>query len=144
MLVAIFVLLLVADRSCSVAEMGLSRMTKPKAASLADKGEKSAKALAAARRGPGAVGQPAAADGQHLPDRAGHAHRDRRSPACSAPAGVVVGVVLNVIVFFVLAEAVPKTYAVLYPERAALITARPRSGWCRSRRCADLPRARSG
>ena len=32
---------------------------------------------------------------------------------------------LNVVVFFVLAEAVPKTYAVLHPERAALITARP-------------------
>ena len=41
------------------------------------------------------------------------------------PAGVAVGVVLNVLVFFVLAEAVPKTYAVLYSERAALITARP-------------------
>jgi len=40
-------------------------------------------------------------------------------------AGVVVGVVLNVVVFFVLAEAVPKTYAVLYPQRAALMSARP-------------------
>ena len=40
-------------------------------------------------------------------------------------AGVAVGVVLNVVVFFVLAEAVPKTYAVLYPQRAALLTARP-------------------
>jgi CBS domain containing-hemolysin-like protein len=40
------------------------------------------------------------------------------------PLGVVVGVVANVVVFFVLAEAVPKTYAVLYPERAALSTAR--------------------
>jgi CBS domain containing-hemolysin-like protein len=40
-------------------------------------------------------------------------------------AGVTIGVVLNVIVFFVLAEAVPKTYAVLYPERAARFSARP-------------------
>ena len=39
--------------------------------------------------------------------------------------GVIVGVVLNVLVFFVLAEAVPKTYAVLYPQKAALFTARP-------------------
>ena len=39
--------------------------------------------------------------------------------------GVIVGVVANVVVFYVLAEAVPKTYAVLYPERAALLTSRP-------------------
>ena len=39
--------------------------------------------------------------------------------------GVIVGVALNVLVFFVLAEAVPKTYAVLYPQKAALATARP-------------------
>lgn len=39
--------------------------------------------------------------------------------------GVAVGVTLNVIVFFVLAEAVPKTYAVLNPDRAAMIAARP-------------------
>jgi CBS domain containing-hemolysin-like protein len=39
--------------------------------------------------------------------------------------GVLVGFVLNVIVFFVLAEALPKTWAVLHSERAALMTARP-------------------
>jgi putative hemolysin len=39
--------------------------------------------------------------------------------------GVIVGFVLNVIVFFVLTEAVPKTWAVLTAERAALLTARP-------------------
>jgi len=44
MLVIIFVLLLVLV-FLSVAEMGLSRMTKPKAQSLADRGEKSGRAL---------------------------------------------------------------------------------------------------
>ncbi len=39
--------------------------------------------------------------------------------------GVAIGVVLNLVVFFVLAEAVPKTYAVLYPQRAALLASRP-------------------
>jgi CBS domain containing-hemolysin-like protein len=39
--------------------------------------------------------------------------------------GVIVGFVLNVVVFFVLAEALPKTWAVLHSERAALATARP-------------------
>jgi len=37
--------------------------------------------------------------------------------------GVVIGVVLNVLVFFVLAEAVPKTYAVLHSVRGATATA---------------------
>jgi magnesium and cobalt exporter, CNNM family len=41
------------------------------------------------------------------------------------PTGIIVGFVLNVIVFFVLAEAMPKTWAVLSAERAALLTARP-------------------
>jgi CBS domain containing-hemolysin-like protein len=40
------------------------------------------------------------------------------------PAGVAVGVAANVVVFFVLAEAVPKTYAVLNPVRGAAMTAR--------------------
>ncbi|MCU1399429.1 MAG: hypothetical protein JWN62_2538, partial [Acidimicrobiales bacterium] len=39
--------------------------------------------------------------------------------------GVVAGVFINVLVFFVFAEAVPKTYAVIFPQRAALLTARP-------------------
>jgi CBS domain containing-hemolysin-like protein len=39
-------------------------------------------------------------------------------------AGVIVGFVLNVVVFFVLSEAMPKTWAVLSAERAALATAR--------------------
>jgi len=38
--------------------------------------------------------------------------------------GVAVGFVLNVVVFFVVAEAMPKTWAVLSSERAALLTAR--------------------
>ena len=44
MLVTIFVLLVILVFT-SVAEMGLSRMSKPRAASLADKGLKSGKAL---------------------------------------------------------------------------------------------------
>ena len=39
--------------------------------------------------------------------------------------GVVVAFALNVVVFFVLAEALPKTWAVLHSDRAALATARP-------------------
>ena len=39
--------------------------------------------------------------------------------------GVVVSIVLNVIIFFVLAESLPKTWALLHSEQGALITARP-------------------
>ena len=39
--------------------------------------------------------------------------------------GVVGAFVLNVVVFFVLAESMPKTWAVLHTERAGLATARP-------------------
>jgi CBS domain containing-hemolysin-like protein len=39
--------------------------------------------------------------------------------------GVVGAFVVNVVVFFVLAESMPKTWAVLHTERAGLATARP-------------------
>lgn len=37
--------------------------------------------------------------------------------------GIVVGVLANVVVFFLLTEALPKTYAVLHPLRCATLTA---------------------
>ncbi|WP_116998892.1 hemolysin family protein [Desertimonas flava] len=40
------------------------------------------------------------------------------------PTGIIVGFILNVIVFFVITEAMPKTWAVLSAERAALLTSR--------------------
>ena len=41
--------------------------------------------------------------------------------------GVLIGFVLNVGILFVFTEAVPKTWAVLHSEQAALVTARPTS-----------------
>ncbi|MGE0878041.1 MAG: hemolysin family protein [Acidimicrobiia bacterium] len=41
------------------------------------------------------------------------------------PIGVAVATVANVVVFFVLAEAAPKTWAVQHTDRAALMAARP-------------------
>jgi CBS domain containing-hemolysin-like protein len=123
MLAVIFVLLLVLV-VLAVAEMGLSKMTKPKAAALADEG----------RRGSGAI--------QRLVDEPERwvnpllltvnicqtvqaTFTGIVAGRLFGPWGVAVGVTLNVIVFFVMAEAVPKTYAVIHPERAALLTARP-------------------
>jgi CBS domain containing-hemolysin-like protein len=39
--------------------------------------------------------------------------------------GILIGFVINVVLFFVLAEAIPKTWAVLSAEKAALLVARP-------------------
>jgi putative hemolysin len=40
-------------------------------------------------------------------------------------AGFLAGFVVNVVIFFVLSDSLPKTWAVLYTERAALAVARP-------------------
>lgn len=108
----------------SLAEMSLSQMTKPRAAALAEKGVKSGKALVRLAVQPAMWVNPllllinvsqtiqATLTGIVANDLFG-------------PAGVVVGVALNVVLFFVLAEAVPKTYALLNPIKGATITARP-------------------
>ena len=123
MVVAIFLLLIVLA-FCSVAEMGLSRMSKPKADALADQGNRSAKVLSKLVSEPERWINPllltvfvcqivqSTLTAVVLDDVFG-------------TWGVVVGVFLNIVVFFVLAEAVPKTYAVIYPQRAALVAARP-------------------
>jgi CBS domain containing-hemolysin-like protein len=43
--------------------------------------------------------------------------------ALFGPIGLVIGIVLNVLVLFVIAEAAPKTWALQHTERAALLTA---------------------
>ena len=123
MLVAIFLMLIVLA-FCSTAEMGLSRMTKPKADSLLDQGHKSAKVLAKLVAEPERWINPllltvficqivqSTLTAVVLDDIFG-------------TWGVVAGVFVNVLVFFVFAEAVPKTYAVIFPQKAALFSARP-------------------
>ena len=118
----IFVLLIVLI-FLSLAEMGLSRMTKPKAAAMAEGGARQGKALKEL------VGEPEKwVNPLLLSVNVCQTVQATLTGILAARAfgalGVAVGVVLNVVVFFVLAEAVPKTYALLYPERAALTTAR--------------------
>ena len=43
--------------------------------------------------------------------------------ALFGPLGLVIGILLNVLVLFVIAEAAPKTWALQHTERAALLTA---------------------
>ncbi len=123
MLVAIVILLVVLI-FLSVAEMGLSRISRHKAATLADKGGKSGKALLRLVTEPERWVNPLLLT-VNICQTVQATLTGIVAGRLFGAAGVVVGVVLNVIVFFVLAEAVPKTYAVLYPERAARVTARP-------------------
>ena len=122
MLVVIFLLLIVLIFA-AVAEMSLSRMTKPRASSLADKGLKSGKALKRLVEHPEIWVNPLLLT-VNICQTVQTTLTALVAGRLFGPAGVVVGVVLNVVVFFVLAEAVPKTYAVQYPQKAALISAR--------------------
>ena len=107
----------------SVAEMGLSRVSKPKAQALADSGVRGGHALLSLVAHPERWVNPlllAVNVSQTVQATLTGVVAGRLFGA----AGVAVGVVLNVVVFFVFAEAVPKTYAVIHSDRAALSTSR--------------------
>jgi CBS domain containing-hemolysin-like protein len=123
MLVTIFILLLVLIFT-SVAEMGLSRITRPKAASLADQGHPAGKALKRLVNAPEKWVNPLLLT-VNICATVQATLTGILSDRLWGTYGIIIGVALNVLVFFVLAEAVPKTYAVLYPQKAALATARP-------------------
>jgi CBS domain containing-hemolysin-like protein len=123
LLIAILVLLVILIFT-SVAEMGLSRISKPRASSLADKGLKSGKALKRLVDEPERWVNPLLLT-VNICQTVQATLTGVLAGRLFGGVGVAVGVLLNVVVFFVLAEAVPKTYAVLNPQRAALIAARP-------------------
>jgi putative hemolysin len=122
MLFAIGMLLLVLI-FLAVAEMALSRMSKPKASALADSGAAGGAALVKLVAHPERWVNPLL-----LTVNVCQTVQATLTGVVAArlfgTAGVVIGVALNVVVFFVLAEAVPKTYAVQHSERAALRTSR--------------------
>ena len=123
MLVAIGALLAVLV-FLAVAEMGLSRISRHRAQSLADAGSKSGKALLWLVSKPERWVNPLLLT-VNICQTVQATLTGIVANRLFGGAGVAIGVVLNVLVFFVLAEAVPKTYAVLYPERAARFAARP-------------------
>ncbi|MCX6522265.1 MAG: hemolysin family protein [Actinobacteria bacterium] len=123
MLIAIGLLLIVLV-FLAVAEMGLSRISKHRATSLADAGSKSGKSLLWLVSEPERWVNPLLLT-VNICQTVQATLTGILANRLFGGAGVAIGVVLNVIVFFVLAEAVPKTYAVLYPERAAKLAARP-------------------
>jgi putative hemolysin len=123
MVVAIFVILLVLI-FLAVAETSLNRISKVKAQALADsRGTKSAQSLARLVQHPERFINPILVTITFL-QTAQAFLTTLVADRLFGPVGVLIGFILNVIVFFVLAEAMPKTWAVLSAERAALGTAR--------------------
>ena len=108
----------------SLAEMSMSQMTKPRAAALAEKGVKSGKALVRLAAQPAMWVNPLLLL-INVSQTVQATLTGIVANSLFGPAGVAVGVALNVVLFFVLAEAVPKTYALINPIKGATITARP-------------------
>jgi CBS domain containing-hemolysin-like protein len=121
MLVAIFLLLVVLTL-LALAEMSLSRITKQKAEALLDDGHRRASLLVRLASDPTRWVNPLLLTVNVLQTLQATLTGVVANRIFGAP-GVVIGVVLNVLLFFVLAEAVPKTYAVLYSVRGATMTA---------------------
>jgi len=123
MLAAIGVLLLVLV-FLALAEMSMSQMTKPRAAALAEKGVKSGKALVRLAEHPTMWVNPLLLT-VNVCQTVQATLMGIVAGRLFGAAGVAIGVAINVVLFFVLAEAVPKTYALLHPVKGATITARP-------------------
>lgn len=109
----------------ALAETGIGRISKVRAQTLVDEtGSKSARALLSLVSHPEAFLNPVLL--------AVNIFQVAQSFIASAlalrvfgPWGAVIAFVLNVGVLYVLTEALPKTWAVLSPDKAALLTARP-------------------
>ena len=124
MLLAIFAILLVLA-FLAVAETALNRISRVKAQAISDSQDsKSARALLRLVTHPERFINPLLVTVTVL--QMGQAFLTTLlADELFGAKGVAIGFVLNVIVFFVLTEAVPKTWAVMSAERAALFTARP-------------------
>ena len=108
----------------AVAEMGLSKMTKPRAAAIAEEHPRAGASLQMLVEQPERWINPLLLS-VNICQTVQATLTGIVAGRLFGGVGVVIGVTLNVVVFFVLAEAVPKTYAVLHPDRAALVSARP-------------------
>lgn len=123
LMAATILVLLVVLVLLAVAEMGLSRMSRPKAVALSDSGRRGGEALLGLVEHPERWVNPLLLT-VNICQTVQATLTGVVAGRLFGPAGVVVGVMANVVVFFVLAEAVPKTYAIQHSERAALSMSR--------------------
>jgi putative hemolysin len=123
MIVSIVILLLLLI-VLAIAETGLNRISRVKAQAIDDNtATKSSKALLGLVERPERFINPLLVTVTAL--QTGQATLTTvLAVSLFGPWGALIGFVLNVIVFFVLAESMPKTWAILHPEKAGLLTAR--------------------
>lgn len=124
MLVAI-ILLVVVLAFLALAETGIGRISRVRAQAMHDEtGSKSTRALADLVSEPEKYLNPVLL-AVNIAQTAQAFLASALALRVFGPWGSVVAFVVNVVVLYVLTEALPKTWAVLSPDRAALLTARP-------------------
>lgn len=123
-LIVVIVVLLLVLSFLALAETALNRMSLSKAQALASSGSRTGAILLELVREPERFLNPvilAVNAAQTVQAVLTGVVADR----LFGTIGLVIGTLLNVVVFFVMTEALPKTWAVLYPEKGALVAARP-------------------
>jgi putative hemolysin len=123
MIVAIFAILLLLA-FLAVAETSITRMNVVKAQTLADRGKASGRLLVRLVERPERFLNPVLLAINVL-QTVQAVLTGIVADHLWGVAGVLVAIVVNVILFFVLAESLPKTWALLHGDQGALITARP-------------------
>src|SRR4051794_23362893 len=121
LLIVVVVLILFAG-VLALAETSLTRMTRSRAAALVDQGVKGADRVLSIldnlERDLNAVYLSV-----NIVQTVQAALTGVLAASLFGPAGVVIGIAVNVVVVFVVAEAAPKTWALQHTERAAILTA---------------------
>ncbi|WCO65591.1 hemolysin family protein [Iamia majanohamensis] len=123
-MLAALVVLLLGLVFLALAETGLTRMTRPRASALKEDGRRGASSLLWLVSHPERFINPLLLVVLGL-QAVQTALTTLLAEQLFGSIGVAVGVFVNVVVVFVLAEAAPKTWAIQHPERAGLLTARP-------------------
>jgi putative hemolysin len=123
-MVAVILLILVMLSFLAIAETAINRISLPRAQSLAERHGKSGRLLLRLVQEPERFLNPVLLT-VNVAQTVQAVLTGIVAERLFGVVGVLVGTVLNVIVFFVFAESLPKTWAVLHAERGALLTSRP-------------------
>ncbi len=126
LILAALAVLFVALAFLGIAETGINRITRIKAETLAERDPRRGRALRSLVEAPEKFLNPVLLTVNILQTATASLSTFLFTRLFGA-LGAVLGFVLNVVVLFVFTEAVPKTWAVLHSEQAALVAARPTS-----------------
>jgi CBS domain containing-hemolysin-like protein len=123
-LLVVIIVLLLAMAYLAIAETGINRISRVKAEALAHDGTARSRALQRLVQEPEKFLNPVLLTINFV--QVGQAFLTTiLLDSLFGSWGLIIGFVLSVFILFVFTEAIPKTWAVLHSERAALMTARP-------------------